>query len=143
VYVFDGVSQGFMSGSLGGLWEHWAAQYEGEPVTNPINPRGDFIVDMQTHVDQDILGGEGTSAINGLMSWGWLEEGIGYLDLHEFYYPFEEEPRIAELREMVDEAMLEMTTEFADAEALVIDIRFNQGRSDSMGYAIVSWLTEE
>jgi carboxyl-terminal processing protease len=43
---------------------------------------------------------------------------------------------------MVDTAMREVTTDFADADGLVIDIRFNQGGSDSMGYALVSWLTE-
>src|SRR5690606_27031922 len=54
-----------------------------------------------------------------------------------------EEPSIGEIREMVDEAMLEVVTDLADAEALVVDIRFNQGGSDSMGYAIVSWLIDQ
>lgn len=142
VFVFDGVSQGFLSGSLGGLWERWATQYEGEPISNPINPRGDFIADMQTHVQEKILRGEGRSAIHGLINWGWLEDDIGYLELHEFYYPFDEEPSIREIRAMVDDAMVDVTTDLHDARAVVIDIRFNQGGSDSMGYAIVSWLTE-
>lgn len=143
VFVFDGMSQGFMSGSLGDLWERWAAQYEGEPVTNPIDPRGDFALDMQIHVAEDILDGKGKSAIHGLLNWGWLEDGIGYLALSAFYHPFEEEPSVQEIREMVDEAMLEVTTDLANAAALVVDVRFNQGGSDDMGYAIVSWLTDE
>lgn len=142
VYVFDGVSRGFMSGDLGELWQHWASQYDGEPVTNPINPRGDFILDMQEHVKNDILAGRGKTAIHDLLQWGYVEEGIGYLDLHEFYYPFEEEPSIAEIQSMVDAAMREVVRDFADADALIVDIRFNQGGSDSMGYAIMSWLTD-
>jgi C-terminal processing protease CtpA/Prc len=31
--------------------------------------------------------------------------------------------------------------DFAAADALVIDIRFNQGGSDSMGYALAGWLS--
>ncbi len=83
VFVWDGGSLGFLSGGMGNLWMEWAAQYEGEPVTNPIDPRRDFIVDMERHVKNKVLQGEGKTGLYNLIYWGWVAKGVGYVNVHE------------------------------------------------------------
>ncbi len=141
-WVFDGESLAFLSGSLGGLWSSWAEDYEGEPVTNPADPRRDFIVDTRRYVLEDVLGGEGHSALYDTMHWGWLDDGIGYLDVHEMGSPDAGELTIPDMLVQIDEAMAQMQRDLLGAEAIIVDIRFNQGGRDTMGYAIAGWFTD-
>lgn len=136
VYVFDGVSEGFLSGSFGTLWEHWAASYTGEPVVDPANPRGVFIEQMQVHVERDILAGAGASGLFGALHWGMLEPGIGYLDVHTMNPRAEQELDGEEILAQVDAEMGRALDDLADAQVLIVDLRFNEGGQDAMGYAI-------
>ncbi len=143
VFVFDGVSQGFLSGSLGILWEQWAAQYEGEPVTNPVDPRRDFIVDMQHYVLDEVLDGSGQSGLYDTLHWGWVAAGVGYLDVHEMAYPTDDPPTIPQMQQEIDDVMTVVMSDLAGADRIIIDARFNQGGRDTMGYAIAGWFTPD
>jgi len=136
VWVFDGVSLGFLGGSFGALWDQWAAGYAGEPVDNPANPRGVFIEQMMVHVDQEILGGAGRNDLFGAMRWGMLEDGIGYLDVHTFAPQTDLEFDGEQVLAHVDAAMGSMLEDLAGARVLIVDARFNEGGLDSIGYAI-------
>ncbi|MGH1346177.1 MAG: S41 family peptidase [Nannocystales bacterium] len=143
VWVYDGEAMGFLSGSFGAMWERWAAQYDGEPVTNPIDPRRDFIVDMQHLVLEDVLGGEGSSGLHGTLHWGWLNDEVAYLDVHEMAFSDGAELTIPQMQDEVDTTMALVMEDLGGAEAFVIDARFNQGGRDTMGFAIAGWFTDE
>ncbi|MEL6761682.1 MAG: S41 family peptidase [Myxococcota bacterium] len=142
VYVVDFPGErGFLTGSLGDLWEAWASQYTGEPIESPLNPRSRFIEDMREHVLRDILKGAGNSGFRDLLQWGWLAPGIGYLNVLEMGSG--REVTIPEMQVLVDETMYEVMSDLADAEQIVVDVRFNQGGMDTLGYAIAGWFTQE
>ncbi|TPV96671.1 MAG: S41 family peptidase [Myxococcales bacterium FL481] len=143
VWVWDGGSLGFLSGSMGELWNEWAVQYPGEPVTNPIDPRRDFIVDMRRHVVDEVLEGEGRSGLYDTLHWGWLADGVGYLNVHEMGAPDAGDLPIPEMLVAIDEAMALVMADLASARKIVVDVRFNQGGRDTMGYAIAGWFTSE
>lgn len=140
VYVFDPEGgSGFLGGSLGALWDLWAAQYVGDPVSeNPIDPRGTFTAQMQEYVLDQVLKGKGKSSTYNLLHWGWLNKKVGYLDVHAMG-TFEAEVRIEEADILINDAMEEIMSDLEDAEAIVIDARFNQGGYDTIGYAVASW----
>lgn len=142
VYVFDPEGgNGFLGGSLGALWDLWAAEYAGDPVSeNPIDPRGTFTAEMQTYVLEELLKGEGKSSSYDLLHWGWLNKEVGYLDVHAMG-TFEAELGIEEADMIINDAMEEIMSDLADAEAIVIDARFNQGGYDTIGYAVASWFS--
>jgi len=140
VYVFDLVGgSGFLGGSLGELWDAWAEEYEGNPVSeNPINPRGTFTEEMQEYVLTKVLKGEGQSGPYDLLHWGWLSEKVGYLDVHAMQ-TYEAEVSVEEADVIINDAMAEIMNDLKDADAIVIDARFNEGGYDTIGYAIGSW----
>src|SRR5690606_18758438 len=107
---------------------------------NPIDPRGTFTAEMQTYVLEELLKGEGKSSSYDLLHWGWLNKEVGYLDVHAMG-TFEAELGIEEADVIINDAMEEIMSELADAEAIVIDARFNQGGYDTIGYAVASWFS--
>ena len=144
VYVFDPEGgSGFLGGSLGDLWDIWATQYEDDPVSeNPIDPRGTFTAQMQKYVLEQVLKGEGKSSTYDMLHWGWLSKKVGYLDVHAMG-TFEAELGIEEADVIINDAMEEIMSDLADAEAIVIDARFNQGGYDTIGHAIASWFNSK
>ena len=44
---------------------------------------------------------------------------------------------------MIDEAMSQAMHDLAGARAFIVDVRFNQGGMDTIGYAIAGWFTAE
>ena len=143
VWLYDGGEMGFLSGSLGDLWERWAAEYDGNPVSNPIDPRRDFIIATQEHVLDEILGGTGSSGLYDTLHWGWVSEGVAYLDVHEMAFPEGPELTIPQMQAEVDATMAQVMAELGGAEAFIVDARFNQGGRDTMGFAIAGWFTDE
>jgi hypothetical protein len=144
VYIFDLENgSGFLGGSLGELWDIWAAEYEGNPASeNPIDPRGTFTLEMQNYVLETVLKGEGKSGSYDMLHWGWLNDEVGYLDVHAMG-TFEAEIGIEEADIIINDSMLEIMSELRDAEAIVVDARFNQGGYDTIGYAIASWFNNK
>src|SRR5690606_1537499 len=65
---------------------------------------------------------------------------VGYLDVHAMG-TFEAELGIEEADMIINDAMEEIMSDLADAEAIVIDARFNQGGYDTIGYAVASWFS--
>ncbi|MBX2812517.1 MAG: S41 family peptidase [Myxococcales bacterium] len=141
VYVWDGGQLGFLSGSLGDTWMQWAGQFEGEPVSNPTDPRRDFIEDMRGYVVSDVLADEGTTGFYGALQWGFASEGVGYLNVLEMAAPELQEMPLPQALDELDVVMERVLGEFSGADAVVLDVRFNQGGADSMGYGIASWFT--
>lgn len=150
VYVFDPSSgRGFLGGSLGEVWEQWAEQHEGDDLgENPIDPRGAFTSDLRDYVLTEVLSGRGESGAYGLLHWGWLdsleglEDGIAYLDVHAMG-SYEVSLSIVEATAVIDEAMARVMRDLGDAEGFIVDVRFNEGGLDSIGYAIAGWFASE
>lgn len=144
VYVFDIENgAGFLGGSLGELWDFWASEYEGNPVgENPADPRGTFVADMQDYVLSDVLEGDGKSAVFDMLHWGMLNEDIGYLDVHQMS-TFEADLSIPEATVEIRAAMQAVMADLSSAEAIIIDVRFNQGGYDTIGYEIASFFNDE
>lgn len=144
VYVFDVENgQGFLGGSFGDLWDRWANEFEGEPFgENPANPREVFGKAMQEHVLLRILDGKGTSELYDMIHWGWLQDDVGYIDVHAMG-SYEAEISITEADALVHETMEQVMTELGDAKAIVVDARFNEGGYDTVGYAIAAWFNDE
>lgn len=144
VYVFDIENgAGFLGGSLGDLWDFWASEYEGNPVgDNPADPRGAFIAEMQDYVLSDVLDGDGKSAVFDMLHWGMLDEDIGYLDVHRMS-TFEADLSIPEATAQIRAAMKVVMEDLSSAEAIIIDVRFNQGGYDTIGYEIASFFNDE
>lgn len=144
VYVFDVENgTGFLGGSLGELWDFWASEYEGNPVgENPADPRGAFIAEMQDYVLSDVLDGDGKSAVFDMLHWGMLDENVGYLDIHQMS-TFEANLSISEATSQIRAAMKEVMEDLSSAEAIIIDVRFNQGGYDTIGYEVASFFNDE
>lgn len=144
VYVFDIENgAGFLGGSLGELWESWASEYEGNPVgENPADPRGTFVTDMKDYVLSDVLKGGGKSAVFDMLHFGMLDENIGYLDVHQMS-TFEVDLSIPEATGEIRAAMKEVMADLSSAEAIIVDVRFNQGGYDTVGYEIASFFNDE
>jgi carboxyl-terminal processing protease len=144
VYVFDPVNgTGFLAAGLGELWDAWAAQYPGDDFgENPADPRGAFTAAMQEYVLDRVLYGNGSSGVYDMLHWGWLDADVAYLDVHAMA-TFEAEMTVPEALVRIDETMAQAMHDLAGARAFVVDVRFNQGGMDSIGYAITSWFAAE
>lgn len=144
VWVFDtSTGAGFLGGTLGLLWEDWAAQHSGDDVgENPADPRGAFTASMQEYVLDQVLEGKGKSGPHHLLHWGWLDDDVAYLDVHAMATS-EAEFTIPEAIELTDETMEQVMDDLKGARAFIVDARFNEGGMDTMGYAIAGWFSDK
>lgn len=134
---------GFLAGGLGGLWDDWASQHSGDDIgDNPLNPRGQFTASMQEYVLDQVLAGAGESGAYDMLHWGWLDDRVAYLDVHAMA-SYEVEATVPEAIELIDEAMSQAMDDLVGARAFVVDVRFNEGGMDSIGYAIAGWFSAE
>lgn len=80
-------------------------------------------------------------AANATIAYGWLRENVGYLNLlgmADFI-----DATITDDQAALTAAMDALMLEFADAETLVIDLRFNPGGDDQAALTVAGYFTEQ
>lgn len=144
VWVLDPErGSGFLAGGLGDLWDAWAPQHPGDDFgDNPLDPRGLFTASMQEYVLDRVLAGQGESGVYDMLHWGWLDDRVAYLDVHAMA-SYEIEATVPEAIQLIDEGMSQAMQDLAGARAFVVDVRFNEGGLDAIGYAIAGWFSSE
>ena len=105
------------------------------------------------------------SKVYGFMQWGKINPDVGYLQLNQMFgfadYGLDESLEIEEYFQAYFEAaeedinhsdnqvlamrkyMNEVLDDFADVEAIIIDVRFNGGGSDEVGMEVLSFFNPE
>jgi len=112
------------------------------------------IARIQPFVCQELLSGNGRTAGNGAVSWGFVEPDIGYLNVlklfglgdtveakgaydlppHRYDHARLLDTDLAAMEDILDQAMADL----ADSKAIILDIRINGGGFDRLGIAIAN-----
>jgi C-terminal processing protease CtpA/Prc len=136
--VLEAGGRQFHSGRPGELRELWMKQ-TGAGVW-PAAQQG-YTDAVRRHVEEQVLGGRASRGANGILSWGWVAPGVGYLSISAMRAPAADGAGsldFASQLELVDAAMTLVRAQFADARAMVLDTRFNDGGYDGLGLRILS-----
>jgi carboxyl-terminal processing protease len=126
------------------LVRQWQNEFHSKQFLE-LYPRG--IPVIYNALNNMILHGQGRSALNGQLLWGKISPGIGYLaifSLMDMYASFDllhyagfevtNLYYIRSLAESIDQAIADLS----DADALILDLRFNPGGHDGAGKVVAS-----
>lgn len=102
-------------------------------ITDQTESRAEFARIADRYVMEEVLKGKAQQAADNAFIWGWLGEGIGYLDVTTMM------PRMNQ----VDEAMVRVLNDLGRARVLVVDARFNRGGKDSVALRIAGHLSAQ
>lgn len=142
--VLAGDGRRFASGNPGELRESWLRSQGLAPADwERQAPR--YTAAVRTYVE-GLLQGKATSGAGGLLTWGWLRPGIGYLNVSSMYVAAESPgPRAtaAEQLALIDAAMPTVIATFARAGSMIVDARFNGGGYDAMAMRIAGYFADQ
>jgi hypothetical protein len=110
-------------------------------------------------INNEFLDGTGSSAGNGVINWGMIRPGVGYLNVLKLFGLADTEeaetaidlpPRRANharfLRndlDAIEVIMDQVMSDLGQARSIILDIRLNGGGFDNVGMAIANRFTEE
>ena len=127
----------------------WQSEFKSDEFLE-LYPRG--IPKLFEALNNGILGGKGQSALHGQLLWGKINPNIGYLcvfsmmdmyaDFSLLHYAGFEVANLAYLHALgmaIDRALADLS----DAEAIVLDVRFNPGGHDAAGKVIASRFVDQ
>ena len=126
------------------LIRQWQSEFQSDEFLE-LYPRG--IPKLFEALNSAIFDGKGRSALHGQLLWGKINPRIGYLcvfsmmdmyaDFSLLHYAGFEVTNLAYLHALgmaIDQALADLS----DAQALVLDVRFNPGGHDAAGKVIAS-----
>lgn len=134
----------FDGGRLGELRESWLAE-RGIPADRWRDVANDYRVSVDAHV-AGLLGKTRKTGAHGILAWGWLRPGVGYLSIASMYMTVPKglpALRTAAQLEAIDDAMSRAIADLAKARAVVLDVRFNGGGYDSLALRIAGFFTSK
>jgi carboxyl-terminal processing protease len=130
------------SGGAGELRRLWMAE---AGVTDMNVARTEFAKAANRYAIDDVLKGKATQGAKGAITWGWLTDGIGYLNVATMSPELvaANDPALPAQLALVDDAMTRALKHLRRARVLVIDARFNNGGQDAVAMRIMGFLTAE
>jgi carboxyl-terminal processing protease len=132
------------SGGAGELRRLWMAE---AGVTDLNVARTEFAKVANKYVIDDVLKGKATQGANGAITWGWLTNGVGYLNVAtmspELPAANDHGPALPTQLALVDDAMTRALKHLRRARILVVDARFNHGGEDAVALRIMGHVTAQ
>ena len=127
----------FGGGSAGELAELWMRSRQ---TTDWEAAREDYNATVGRFVDRQVLKGKVRRDDLGILSWGWIAPGIGYLNVAAMGATLDSAKDLTytEQQDRVAHAMKRMLHDLGSARALVVDLRFNNGGEDAIGLCIAN-----
>ncbi|MEM9722782.1 MAG: S41 family peptidase [Bacteroidota bacterium] len=104
---------------------------------------GQFFESNYRHISDTLLQGKGKKVLNGKIEWGRLNQGIGYIHIHQFS-GFVKDP--IPRKQQVDSIryyMTEIIDNLRDTDAIIVDVSFNFGGFDAAALTIAGHFTPE
>lgn len=131
------------SGSIGELQELWMRTSKASDwdEAEPLYERA-----VSNHVRSGILHNQAQSGAMGILTWGWAEPGIGYLNVGAMELPEDARGRELPLPRqlaLVDDAMRHAMRDLKSARVLMVDARFNDGGYDAIALRIMGYLIDK
>lgn len=133
----------FSSGRPGALYQLWAAE---NFVSDTQTAQGQFRKTVGTFIVDDVLSRKAQHGANGILTWGWVAPGIGYVNVASMSVGSQKDEVATPLPTqiaLIDEAMTRVIAELGRAKALIVDARFNTGGYDAVALRIIGYLTHE
>ncbi len=128
-------------------------------LSNSLIGHPENISRIGSFINREFLGGQGTSAGNGVFNWGMITEDVGYLNVLKFFGIADTEaareaydlpPRRADhaqfLRNDLDAIgpiMDRIIADLSEASAIILDVRLNGGGFDNLGMSIAGRFTDK
>ncbi len=131
------------------LVKQWQAEFHSGEFLS-LYPRG--IPRLCSFLQEDVLGGQGKTALDRQLLWGWLKEGVGYLapfSLMDIFGGFDQlhfggfEVANLDYLQQLDNALEQVVADLSGARVLVIDMRFNLGGHDAAAFKIAGHFTDQ
>lgn len=120
-----------------------AAFKEQSAITNQNEYINEFFKGNYKNISDSLLHGEGKKAANGKIEWGSLNNKIGYIHIHSFNDFGPKGSTRAQQIDSITNVMEQIMAEFAEKQALIVDVSFNFGGYDPAALAIAGFFTDK